>query len=155
MQVLDGDKGWVRIMGKTREITGVTLTELPGDFVRCWRREPDTLLEGRSYTLTTLAGRKVGGRTAAGVRVASKGHPDIDLFFDKESGLLVASRRQSLNAEGRDVTLETTYQDYKDFEGIKVATSLVLSHDGEKVMEGKVRDIRFLEKLEKKDFMKP
>lgn len=155
LQVLNGDKGWVRVMGETQEVSGVTLAELQESLYAAGVESLTPLLDDSAYVLTSLPGRDVGKRPAVGVRIASKGHPDIDLFFDKKTGLLAASQRRSLSADGRDVTLETIYQDYKTFDEVKVATHLVVQHDGEKVMEGKVRAIRFIEKLDKREFVKP
>jgi hypothetical protein len=41
-----------------------------------------------------------------GVRVQSNGHRDIDLYFDKESGLLVKTESRILDKAQQEVVLE-------------------------------------------------
>src|SRR4051794_26575345 len=85
--VLDGDHGWVKSGGDTMEMTKEQLAEHQenhyGGYVT-------TLLplKDKAFTLTALPDEKVDGRPAAGVKVSHKGHRDVSLYFDKQTGLL-------------------------------------------------------------------
>ena len=51
--------------------------------------------------------------------------------FDKESGLPVKQVAKVLGFQGQEYTAETTFADYKDFDGIKKATKIEVKRDGE------------------------
>jgi len=155
LEVLSGDKAWLRAMGETQELSEERVAELRETLYAAGIGSLTPLLEAGAYTLTPLASLKVQGRPALGVRVVSERHKDIDLYFDDESGLLVMSRRRSLDANGKGVLLETFYRDFKKIDGLQTATRLLLFHDGKKAMEGFVTEIQFVDKLEDGEFARP
>jgi hypothetical protein len=72
------------------------------------------LLKDKAFTLSPLGEEKVEGRPAVGLKVSSKDRPDVRLYFDKESGLLVkyAYRSQS-PGEVKEQLHETILSDYR------------------------------------------
>jgi hypothetical protein len=72
------------------------------------------LLKDKEFTLSPLGEEKVEGRPAAGIQVSSKERPDVRLYFDKESGLLVkyAYRSRTLGAD-KEQLHETILSDYR------------------------------------------
>ncbi len=74
---------------------------------------------------------------------SSKGHRDVELYFDKKSGLLIKSQ-YSVKAEeldGKEVQFEVFYGDYKDFAGAKLPTSLLMKQDGKKYVQTEQSEI--------------
>src|SRR5947208_1477821 len=81
---------------------------------------------------------KVNGKPAVGVRVSHKGHRDINLYFDKDKGLLLKIERtvKDLMAGGKESQEEVSYSDYKEVEGVQQPTKLVIKRDGKDYVDG-------------------
>src|SRR5437879_3677138 len=95
-----------------------------------------TPLKDKGYTLTPLEESKVNDRPVVGIKVSSKGHKDVSLYFDKANGLLVKSVHLATDPmSGQEYTQETIHSDYKDFNGIKRPTKEVVHRDGKKMAE--------------------
>src|SRR5262249_7728623 len=128
---LNGDKGWVQAEGKVQPLDGRTLAELKETahlrlVCRC------TVLKDKAYQLATTGEFPVDGRTAVGVRVSAHGHRDVQLYFDKEYGLLVKTERVTLNArDGKPVKEEAYYKGWQAVDGIVTPTRVAVYHDGQ------------------------
>jgi hypothetical protein len=112
------------------------------------------LLVGDTYKLELIGEAKVSDKPAVGVRVSAKGHKDISLFFDKESGLLVKTQKRTKEA-GVEVDEENFYSDFKEIDGVKLPMTLKILHDGKKFLDAKVTEAKLLEKLDDDVFAKP
>jgi outer membrane lipoprotein-sorting protein len=114
-------------------------------------------LKDEGVTLSLIGKKKVDDRPAVGVRASSKGHRDVELFFDKETGLL-AMLRQTVKAEeleGKEVTQETVLRDFKAVDGVQVAMKVLITRDGKKYVESETLKIEFHDKLDESLFEKP
>lgn len=151
--VLDGDKGWVQAMGNTQDMDKDKIAESKEDLYAGWvtRLVP---LKGKGFTLSALGEAKVGDRPAVGIKVVHAGRPDINLFFDKETHLLLKSERRA-REEGKEFTQETLYQDYKPVEGVQQPHKAIIQRDGKKHVEAEVTEYKAVEKLEDSTFAKP
>ena len=105
------------------------------------------------FDLAPLPDKMVDGKPAAGVKVASKGHMEAKLYFDKTTGLLVKVERQS-NEAGIATTKEYVFGSHKDFDGVKLATKRTESLGGKKFAEVTVA-FRFPGKVDDALFGKP
>jgi hypothetical protein len=156
LMVLNGDKGWVSMGGETTELSKEQMAENQeghhGSYLT-------TLLplKDKAVTLTPLKEIKVGDRPAVGVKASSKGHRDVSLYFDKETGLLVKSEMRVKPQElgGKEVNQESWYSEHKEVGGLKVPMKLVIHHDGKKFLESTHTDLKFPDKLDDKLFAKP
>jgi hypothetical protein len=94
--VMEGDKGWVNWNGVIQELDD----ELQARFRRARHADRVSGLvallrdKEKRYTLTALGPSQVKGKEAVGVKVAAAGQPDISLFFDKATGLLVKTAQR-------------------------------------------------------------
>jgi hypothetical protein len=115
------------------------------------------LVKDKAFELSTLGEVKVGDEPAVGVRVSHKGHGDVNLFFDKKTGLLVKSERtvKDLMAGGKEVTQETLHTDYKEIGGVKHAMKMVIKRDGKDYLDGEMSDFETPDKLDDSLFGKP
>lgn len=153
--VLSGDRGWAKIGNETREMTKDELAEAKEQAHAGWVA---TLapLKDRRFTLAAVGEIQVDKRPARGVKVTSKGHRDVDLYFDKESGLLVKiEARVKDEGSGQEVTEETFPGDYKDVQGTKQAMKFTVKRDGKLYMEGEATEVQLAEKLDDNLFAKP
>jgi hypothetical protein len=154
VHVLCGDKCWNKL--------GDELEELDADGVADAREEAHaewvaTLvpLKAKAYTLTSLGEVRIDQRPAAGVRVSSKGHRDVSLYFDKETGLLVKTESRVKDEGGGEVTEETFLGGYQDVQRTKQATTLTVKRDGASYLEAELSEIKLAEKLDDTVFAKP
>jgi outer membrane lipoprotein-sorting protein len=154
--VLNGDKGWMKMGDNAEEMNADQLTEQKENAHAGYVA---TLLplKDRAYTLTALGDSKVGDRAVVGVKVSSKGHRDVNLYFDKDTNLLAKGEWtvKAMEEGGKEVTQETLYSDYKDVDGTKFPMKVVLNRDGKKYVESENSDVKAVEKLDDSLFGKP
>jgi hypothetical protein len=160
INVVNSDKVWSKIGGmatlqiEDKEQIGQATEQRYADWV-C------TLvpLKGKEFTLNSAGVAKVGKKPAAGVRVSHKGHRDIELFFDKENGLLVKSLAKVVmsDEEGKpeQVTQEIVFSDYTEVNGVQRPWKISVSHDGKLFMEIEVMQMELKERLDDSLFSKP
>jgi hypothetical protein len=73
-----------------------------------------TLLRDPGYTLTPLGETRVKDAAALGVKVTAAGRQEINLYFDRESGLLVKQTRMVKDyGSGKEVLQEMYFLDYQ------------------------------------------
>jgi hypothetical protein len=155
--VIDGDKGWVQAMGgETHEFTKEEMAEQKEVLHHGW---VTTLvpLKDKAFTLSLLGDTKVADKPAVGVKVSCKDRRDVNLYFDKDSGLLVKSDNKiKVPEEGnKEVNQESFYDDYRQTEGAWVAMKITQFRDGKKYAEGENFDLKIADKLDEKTFAKP
>jgi len=153
--VLNGDKGWRKF--------GENDMEMDGDGVANEKRNiyinaiPVTLVQLKGTAFKTAAGgeEKVGDKPASVIKVTAPDGKDFKLYFDKENGLPVKLAATVVGFGGNAFSLETTYSDYKDFDGIKKATKVSSTRDGEKFMEAEITEFKVLDKVDPETFAQP
>jgi hypothetical protein len=157
-QVVNGDKVWEKTFGEeAKEVTDKDeLAEIKED--RNARRVEALLpLKDKAYQLTSLGDVKVNDKPAVGIRVSHKGFRDVNLFFDKNSSLLVKVEKvvkDKMNGF-KEQTEEELLSDYKEKDGIMHPMKLVIKRDGNKYLDGEVTDYELKEKLDDAVFAKP
>jgi hypothetical protein len=153
--VVNGDQGWFNAGGQVMDLSKEQLDGWKGKMYAGWVASLLPLDE-KGYTLKTLPEIQIDKKPAVGVRVSRKGHVDVDLYFDKGTGLLARSEFEARSDEqNKQVKQEASFTDYKEFAGIKVPTKLVIKHDGKVYLEAEHTDIKPAEKLDEKTFAKP
>ena len=86
--------------------------------------------------------------------MASKGHVEVRLYFDKASGLLVKIERLSKEA-GVSLNKEYIYSAHKDFDGVKLPTKEVDLINGRKFSELTSMTYKLQTKIDDATFAKP
>lgn len=113
------------------------------------------LLKEKEFELSPLGEVKVEGKTAVGILVKSKGHKDMSLFFNKETGLLAkVEHRTTPEGSEKEVTEERIITEYEKKDGVPTPKKILIKHDGEKFLEAAVTEIKLLEKLDDGEFTK-
>ncbi|HMF14702.1 MAG TPA: hypothetical protein VKE94_20440, partial [Gemmataceae bacterium] len=111
---LVGEKGWRTVGDTLEEIDQASLAELKlGRYYdRITSLAP--LLEEKRYTFESLPEIKVHEKPAIGVKISSKGQPDIKLFFDKATNLLVKTEyRAKTPGQDKETLHESYYSDWR------------------------------------------
>src|SRR5262245_10271929 len=155
LHVYDGKKGWLSAQGMTMELTGDELDQVKEQAYSNYIENLVPLLKDKQFELSLLDETKVDGKPALGVKVSSKGHKDIKMYFNKESGLLVKTEQKTRDPAMQEVEAEAYYHDYKDVNGTKQAMKQSIKYDGKKFLDAEVTDIKLLETLDAKTFEKP
>ena len=106
-----------------------------------------------SFTLTPLGESKVENQPVIGVKVASKGHRDMNFYFDKQTGLLSKATYQAFDPNSsKEVTQELFFTEYKDLDGTKYPSKSRVIQDGKKFMQLEITEYKVAEKLDNSVF---
>lgn len=153
--VVNKDKGWRDLNGNVMDMDKEQVTEArEGMYAQNVFRA--VALKEKGYTFSPLGEVKVDKRPAVGVKVSHKGHRDVNLYFDPKSGLLVKTEaRVKDEMTGQEVKQETFFSDYKESNGDKHPTKVVIKRDGQLYVEAENSDYKFAEKLDDSLFTKP
>ena len=154
--VVSGDKGWTKAQDMIMEMSAEDVAEEQVGLYADWVASL-VPLEDKAYTLSALGETKVEDKPAVGVRVSKKGRRDINLYFDKQSGLILKCEHmiKDIKAGAKEMTQETYFSEYKDFAGTKMATKVVVKRDGNPYIDVVTPEIRPEKQLDRSLFEKP
>jgi len=153
--VLTKDKAWVSANGETKELTPEEFANQRKAHLAGW---VTTLLplKDKSFALAALGKAEVDKKPAVGVKVTRKDIPDVSLYFDQDSGVLVKSTFKVFSDEQKkEVKQDIYYQNYREVEGAKVPGRIVIHRDGKRFVEADNSDLKAAGKLDDKIFSKP
>ncbi len=153
LRVINGEQGWEAPGGQAREMDKSRLQEVREAMYGLWL---GTLLPLRdpAFELSTLPEARVNDRPAVGVKAARKGHPDVSLYFDQQTGLLAKVEYRGHTA-GLPVNRAEVLTDYREFQGIRLPTKRAELINGMKSAELTVTGYDFPSKAEDGTFAKP
>ena len=153
----DGKTGWIALNGKVMK-TFDSKEEVEALQETLYSEEVAELVMvgDKSLELSIIGEDKVGDTPVIGIRVVKKGHKDVSLFFDKESGLLKKVVNRGLDLQtGTEVEQERFFSDYKEVDGEKRAMKIVMNQDGKKFVELEITEVKYADKLDDDLFVKP
>lgn len=153
--VLNGDKGWLKEGGETKDMTKEQLAQQQMDQKAGWITSL-LPLKDKAFHLKATGEAKIGKHEALGVKVTRKGYPDVSLFFDKKNGLLIKSSFMTKSPEQKfkEVIQDNYYHKYRDEDGVKLPTKMVINRDGKVFVEEEVSEYK-AGKVDAKLFAKP
>jgi hypothetical protein len=161
--VLNGDNLWAREPGKKVQAMPLPAPNMrqPAtisllDNLRGLRESKDSLVVGPP--------EEAAGRSLVPLTVLSNGRPWSTTYFDRSTNLIVKEKKyyvpdtrdppESWTTRG-PVESETTYGDYKSFEGVTLPTHMVASQAGKTVFDVSVLKVEFPPKFDPHTFDKP
>lgn len=154
--VYDGKQGWINHNGTTIDMSDDIKKELKESIFLMKMGGLTALKDKDKFKLTPLGEAKVNNKPAVGIKIESKGARDINLYFDKETGLFVKIERRTLDfASGQEVAEERIVTEYQEVDGLKTAKKVVIHRDGKKFLEAEVLEAKFVDKLDDSVFTKP
>ena len=77
------------------------------------------------------------------------------LCFDKQTGLPLKLSATVRGFQGEDFTQDTTYSDYKDFDGVKLPAKEIITINGKKLSEARFTSYKSLSRIEDGTFDRP
>jgi hypothetical protein len=155
--ILNGEKMWFLVNGQLQEGDATHLAEMLTEMNRMWATSLAPLLAGDEFQLATAKEKVVNGKPAAGVAVRNGKRPVVTLYFDKETGLLVKREAtvKDQSADDKDVLEEIVVSDYKEADGRKYHTRVVVTRDGKPFYRSEVSMPKVVKKPDPKLFDKP
>ncbi len=150
--VLNGDQGWTLSGGQVTMMSKEFRDEITEE-VYVWSLTTLVPLTQGAYNLALLPETRVDDRPAVGVRVRAKGRPEVRLYFDKESQLLIKIARPARFA-GAVIEKEYLFRTFREFDGVKLPTQAVETIAGRKFSELK-RATYDLSKPDDSQFQRP
>jgi hypothetical protein len=155
IEVINGKKGWSSVMGKTTPMDEKRLKEAH-EMMQVEKVANLLVLKDRSYKVSPLGDGKVEGKAAVGVQVTKKGMRDVNLWFDKQSHLLLKTEYRTLEPIGmQEVNQEKIMTEYKDVKGIKMPARILIKNDGNRFIEMEITDITLVDRHDDSIFAKP
>ncbi|MGO9921036.1 MAG: hypothetical protein ACLQIB_40905 [Isosphaeraceae bacterium] len=153
--VLKGDKGWRK--------DGDQVIEMNKDQVANAKRSiylmvvPTTLvaLKGTNFEIGTAGEEKVGEKQAVVIKAKGPDGKDFTIYFDKESGVPVKLAAKMTGFMGEEFTMETSFANYKDCDGIQKATKIESNRDGEKFLDAELTEFKIVDKVDASTFDQP
>lgn len=147
--------GWMEMNGAAQDMPETQLTSMKHEMhaARCCQLTP---LLKEPFKLEALPAAEVEGKKAVGVKAVAKDQPDVSLWFDADSGMLVKAAYKTIDPnQGSEITQEMFFKDYKDFGGQKMFTKLLVKREGEKYLDLEASDYKKEPKVDEKLFDKP
>jgi hypothetical protein len=156
VQILNGNRGWV---ARNDEVQPMSKEQLEEEQEHLHAGAVSHLIDLRDkrYRLSSLGEGTVYGREAVGVRVRHKGRRDVNLYFDKATGLLLRTEClvKDLDSGGRELVVETLYDDYRPVEGVQVAHRFIIRRDGRLYVQSQAVEVKVGEKPDDRLFARP
>jgi hypothetical protein len=155
VQLVSGDRGWSTLGSVTRRMMGDELALYKqGVYLEAI---PVTLvaIKTKGFKYKAADDEKVGDKPTSVLKVTGPDGKEFMLYFDKESGLPVKEVAKMLDFQGRPFSSETSFADFKEFDGIKKATRLEVKNNVriEHVLE--VTEFKVLDKVVPETFFEP
>jgi outer membrane lipoprotein-sorting protein len=157
-KVINGDKVWIKMNTDTTEIKDKEgIKDAQEELYVRGIVQLLPLKEDKNLKIELVGESKVDDKPVIGLRVSSKGHRDVNLYFDKDKGLLVKSEtmiRDEMTG-GKEQMQETVYSNFKEIGGVLHAMKIVISREGKKHVESEITEVTPKEKIDDKVFGKP
>jgi hypothetical protein len=145
VSTFDGTKAAFEHNGEAKEVTEATtkIYATAAYRLRVGRLVP---IKGKEYELSLLGETKIEGKPAVGIQVKSKGQPDINLYFDAKTHLLVKTEWRHLDGAGMEYMVERVITEYQKIDGIAVPKKYYINRDDKRWMEVELAEAKYLEK---------
>jgi len=153
VNVLNGTKGWFKFNDHTEKLEKEDLADAKEEAYGEWVASLAPLRE-KTFVLACVGEVNIDKRPALGVKVSNKGHSDITLYFDKQTGLLVKTETR-VKEYGKEALEETFLSNYKVVQGTRQAMKFTTKRAGKLYMEGDITHYHLAETLDDSVFAKP
>jgi hypothetical protein len=153
--VLKGDKGWRKHQNELEEMDekrvanekqSIYLMVIPTTLVA---------LKGKNFEIGTASEEKVGDKQAVAIKGTGPDRKDFTIYFEKESGVPIKLVAKMTGLDGNEYTIETSFADYKEFDGIQKATKIESKRNGEKFVDAELTDFKVVDKVDAATFDQP
>lgn len=156
MLVFNSDKVWAKVNEQTSPGPEELVTALKTDTYALRLAHTLLPLKAADCKLSPMGEIQIGGKPAVGLKAVVKDRPEVNVYFDKETGLLARIDLQVRDTPGMpEVTHEVLFLEPKEMGGLKHFSKLVLNREGKKVLEVELTEVTGDDKLDGNLFEKP
>jgi hypothetical protein len=151
----NGKEGWLTVNGQNIKLDDKLQAALKE---AAFMLQFDKLLfaKDKRFKLSLLGEIQVDDRPAVGVQVSCKGHKDVNLYFDKKTGMVAKTEYRTYDfITNQEVTQEVIIQGYHEVDGRKMGKKFLVKRDGKKLMDVEVTEAKLVDKLDDSEFAKP
>jgi phosphotransferase system HPr-like phosphotransfer protein len=153
--IYNGKEGWIRANDKEVAVTDEILTEFK-EAAHMMRLMQGAFMNDKSVKFSLVGEVQVKGKPAVGVTLSREGARDVNLFFDKGTGLITKVERRARDImSGQEVAEERYITEYQEVEGRKLAKKVEVLRDGKALLEAEVTEVQVFEKADDSEFAKP
>jgi hypothetical protein len=155
--IFDGTKGWIKVSDMVMDMDDKVLQAMKNAMYAMRISQRVFLLKNdKEFEISPLGEVKVNDRPALGIKISSKGQKDINMYFDKETGLMAKFEHRTIDAmSGEEIAEERIILDYQEVDGLKVPKKVMVNREGKKFLEAEVVEMKFVDKLDDGEFAKP
>lgn len=154
--VIDKDKGWTKA-------NTAAATPMPKELLTAFQhgilglRLVETLvpLTEKEWKLSSLGELKIDDKPAVGIKVAKKGVPEMDIYFDKATDLPIKAEMRIKEQGGTEAVYLARFDNYKKIEGRMYFTKLNVKRDDVVVIDMERSDVQAKDKVDDATFDKP
>ncbi|VTS01475.1 hypothetical protein [Tuwongella immobilis] len=150
---LSKESGWRAIDAESVALTAVEADDIRMEVHARWIQSIISLKDPR-LQFRSLPSTRIQNRAVDGLLVSMKNRPDVSLYFDTETGVLIKSSFKGREA-GTEVIKDTYFSQYKPHDGILMPTQIIEVHNNRVVGNWTVKSIEFLNTVDPKVFEKP
>jgi len=164
-RVVNGKQGWQGSARGSRDLKEAEVTQIADEMYAHSLASLVPLkdvarLKDNGFEFSVFGSVPADGKDAVGVVVSRQGRPQVILFFDKETGLVIKSERRAKDAvTSEEYTAESIYRDHKAFQGVLWPTLRLDRRDGRDLEENAGRfelsDFQAQDKLDGSSLAKP
>ena len=154
VNLINGNKGWAKIDKETKELDKDQIEDAKHQAYVNWIATVAPI-KGKGFTLSSIGEVMIEKKPAVGIKVSSKGQRDVDMYFDKTSGLLVKTEARARDEAGKEVTEEIFYSEFKDVQGTRQPMKFIVHRDGKLYLEADVTEYTLSDKLDDSVFARP
>lgn len=148
--VLNDNQGWRNSNGRTTPMNADDLAAMQADVYVNWLTTIVPLLNS-AFQITALGQSQENGRAAQGIQINRDGRPEVRMYFDEDSGLLL----RSTVAVTSNLKQQYRYGNYKSFQGVQRAVRQTIQRNGKKFMEVEFSEVGINQPLTGDEFSKP
>lgn len=113
-------------------------------------------LKKEGVTLKTAGEEKVGDKTCILLHGESESLGKVKYYFDKDTALLYRSIKKVPNPiDGKETLMTATLKDYKEIQGGKVPMHITAGTGEATIFDIRISELRFVDKVDDKEFAKP
>jgi hypothetical protein len=154
IRVLNGAAGWEQQGTNRHDLSAAEFKQARQGAYESKVRLLYPLLEEPGFTPAPLGKSLLGAHEAVGVSVACARQPEVRLYFDKATGLLLKSEAAE-TLQGRTVVREEFYGNYQDVMGRKYPMDVTFVLDGRKYLEIRTEEMQPLSGIDPAKFTRP
>jgi hypothetical protein len=155
--VMNGAKLWAldSKTGKTEQPPADIVPSIQAIFQAVRFAQRPGLLTHKDLKLSSLGELLVNNVSCVGLKIEQKGHKEVSLYFDKATGLPAKAEITIKEGGGGESNFAFLFSEYKEIEGVKHFTKMIVQRNQQQVVEMEFTNIRLAEEINPNLFMKP